>query len=723
MAFTRPRGSRLLIGCILGIGLALLFVRPSAHVWGQEPGGRPANLDVILLIDNSWSMSKGDPATGTPPSDPEELRIRAAKFLVDYLRANAETLGANYRVGVVIFGGVVSDVTPLRLLQDDTVRDSIRAEEIRLTDFRGPLQFALREFEAKGFGTGNKMAVILLTDGRPDLTGPPMTEQELRDYFEDLAPLVGELREGGVSLFVLGIGDAQEDRDNWTRLIPQECYIPITSATDLADVYHDIVASLIGVAVSKEEILPAEQAASIEVEPYLERIVFSFMKSDPAIRVVLIPPTGAALTPTIGGTTDVHHAIYRITNPDAGEWKALWEGEGEVRYWVDKQYPLIPVEPVESASLVDWPITITASLVRNHVTVVDPRLHLEAEITLPGGDVVTQVLSPVDGGRYSGSYEDVKMEGTYTVTARAFLDGQPLSVRLLPATVRVFPLPAVAMPTPQPTLAPTQTPMPTPTPIGVTDSIELLQLGDPIVSPKRPRVGESVHIHVPVGAAEDISPMYVIARVRDDTRVVTTTMLVPETNGFGGELGVLLRPYSFAPSHRYTVTVFVIARTELPGGLVLLPQRETAVRVRWSLWWDVACAILIVAVVGAIGGMTWRYRQELSAAWCGLQLRRLKATQAVVEALQGNRLIPAILPAERLKRWRERLKRWHRRLSQRYAGLDVEPLYAEVHQEVKRIEHQDLRAPEQLRQVRKALEQQKQPLTLRVVKLPISKSG
>ena len=455
MALTKPARSRLLIGCVLGIGLALLFVRSSAYVWAQEPGDRPVSLDVILLIDNSWSMSHGNPVTGVPPSDPEELRIRAAKFLVDYLRANAETVEANYRVGVVSFGGEVSDVIPLRLLQDDTVREGIQAEEIRRTDFLGPLQFATKEFREKSFGTGNRMAVILLTDGRPNLTDVPMSEQELLDHFEDLAPLVGELQEGGVSLFVLGIGDAQEDRDNWTRLIPPEHYISITSATELADVYHDIVVGLIGVAVSEGETIPAGQTVSVEVEPYLERVVFSFVKSDPAIRVVLIPPTGAVLTPTIGGTDDVHHSIYRITNPDAGEWRVFWEGEGEVRYWVDKQYPLIRVEPIESASPVGQPITITASLVRNGEVVVDPSLHLEAEITLPGGDIVTQALSPTGGGRYTGGYEDVRVEGTYTVIARAFLGGQLLTVRPLPVTVDVF---AVPMPTPSLTPSASATP-------------------------------------------------------------------------------------------------------------------------------------------------------------------------------------------------------------------------------------------------------------------------
>jgi hypothetical protein len=481
IAFIKPGRSRLLSGCFLGIGLALLSLWFSAHVWAQEPGDSPANLDVILLIDNSLSMSHADPVTGAPPSDPEGLRIQAAEFLVDYLRANAETLGADYRVGVVSFGGVVSDVIPLRPLQDGAVREGIQAEEIQFTDFGGPLQFALREFRAKSFGTGNRMAVVLFTDGRPNLTDAPVTEQEVLDCFGDLAPLVGELQDGGVSLFFLGIGDAQENSDNWARLIPREHYTPITSTAELAGVYHRVAAGLIGVAVSEGETIPAGRSAPIEVGLYLERVVFSFAKSDPSIHIVLTSPTGAVLRPTIGAA-DIPHSIYSVPNPDAGEWKAFWEGEGEVRYWVDRQYPLMRVEPIESASLVGQPITITASLVRNDEPVVDPSLHLEAEITLPGGDVVTQPLSPVGGGRHTGIYEDVKAEGTYMVTAKAILDGHLLSVRPVPLVVEVFPRPILPTPIPQPTHAPAVvTPVPTATPTSTTGLAELLGSIGPIL--------------------------------------------------------------------------------------------------------------------------------------------------------------------------------------------------------------------------------------------------
>jgi hypothetical protein len=459
---------RLFIGCILGIGIVLLFTS-SVYVWGQEPEDRPVvSLDVILLIDNSWSMSNKDLKTGAPPGDPDELRIRASQFLVDYLRVNAEVLGANYRVGAISFGGTVGKVIPLHLLQDDVVRDSIQAEVILLTDFQAPLERTLEELRAESFGAENKMAAILLTDGRPDRAGDPMTEEELHAYFEeDLTPLTDELQEEGVSLFVLGIGDAQKDKDNWIQLIPEEHYISIDNTTELADVYHDIVADLIGINVSEGESLPTGEMMSIEVEPYLEHIVFSFMKSDPIIRVTLISSSRDVLTPTIGGTDDAY-AIYSIPNPDVGEWEVLKVGEGEVQYWVEKQEPHVQITSTSSSLVAGRPMTVTASLLQNGIVIADAGLDFEAEIILPDGDTVTWTLQYVGNGQYSTSSQDARIEGAYTVTARVSLGDQGLVVSSRPVSVDVSPVPPA--PTFTPTVVPTSTPAPMATPTSTPTS-------------------------------------------------------------------------------------------------------------------------------------------------------------------------------------------------------------------------------------------------------------
>ena len=443
----------LIAGFVLVAILSVLW--PTGGVWGQDTGDGSTDLDIILLIDNSSSMSGGDFV-----SDPDELRIRAARFLVDYLQANAETLGANYRVGVISFGGEVGDTIPLRLLRDDTLGDHIRPDNIPFTDFREPLQVALQELKAQSFGYGHNMAVILFTDGRPELE-----DGELVDYFQDdedddadLASLVSALEQEGAPLFVLGIGDAQQDRDNWTGLIPEDQYTSINDMAELADVYHNIVANLIGVDVSETEDLPARQQVSVNTPPYLERAVFSFLKSDPGIHVILTAPDGSVETPTLGGTRNVHHEIYSIIAPPQGAWRLLWEGEGTVQYWVDYEYPGARVDLEAPFPYIGRPVTITARVVRRGVVVNAP-IRLRAEVNRPGGTTLTIPLASLGDGRHTGILGDVPAPGIYTVTVQGVGD---LTVRGETKTVAVLPLPSIPTPEmPTPTVPTPETPTPT----------------------------------------------------------------------------------------------------------------------------------------------------------------------------------------------------------------------------------------------------------------------
>ncbi len=445
-----------LVGCVLGLGLILLTLMPLT-AWGQEPDNNP--LDVILLIDNSESMSQ---------NDPHALRIRAATYLVDYLRIDAERVKANHRVGTASFGGVVSDSTSLRLLKDETVHETIRAEMIPKTDFLPPLQFARDELRRESFNTGNEMIIILFTDGRPDLGNA----EALDAYFDEkIGPLVKELQKKGVSLFVLGIGDAREDQAQWKSLIPQNHYIPITNATELADVYRRIVIDLIGLSGAKGESLPGSRDISIDVEPYLESIVFSFMKPDTSNPITLTTPTGAVISPTAGGES-AYHTIYSVPSPEAGTWEAVWMGDGNAHYWVDRQFSSIQLEPLVPPASLGQPITITARLVRSDEVIVDPALRLEATINLPDGRVTTQPLSPIGRGQYIGQFDSVSRGGIYTITARAFLDDQPLQTHSLPTVLDASALTMSVTPSPQPTSTPRVTPEPSPTPLASTTTAQ-----------------------------------------------------------------------------------------------------------------------------------------------------------------------------------------------------------------------------------------------------------
>ena len=78
MTYARSRWCGLLVAGFVGLGLVLLLaIAVNATNHGADP--EPSNLDIILLIDNSWGMSNVEPSNGKPPSDPEGLRVRRAK--------------------------------------------------------------------------------------------------------------------------------------------------------------------------------------------------------------------------------------------------------------------------------------------------------------------------------------------------------------------------------------------------------------------------------------------------------------------------------------------------------------------------------------------------------------------------------------------------------------------------------------------------------------------
>ena len=129
-------------------------------------------LDVVLMVDSS-------PSTKT--TDPQNQRVVAAEmFLRDYLESVGEAFEVNQRVAVVNFGGKVGTAVPLRFVQSFRDEDFPPGEAIPFTDFRPPLEFAWREFSSLTNGSGRKMAAVLFTDGRPQLSSKELSDKEAR---------------------------------------------------------------------------------------------------------------------------------------------------------------------------------------------------------------------------------------------------------------------------------------------------------------------------------------------------------------------------------------------------------------------------------------------------------------------------------------------------------------------------------------------------------------
>jgi len=106
--------------------LAIAFGRNVAVVKGQQTRPDTTRVDVILLIDCSRS---------TKATDPESLRIRAARFLLAYLDTALTAKGATHRVGVANFGDTVGKTIALGQWPGKVVRDSLQVEAFHYTEY------------------------------------------------------------------------------------------------------------------------------------------------------------------------------------------------------------------------------------------------------------------------------------------------------------------------------------------------------------------------------------------------------------------------------------------------------------------------------------------------------------------------------------------------------------------------------------------------------------
>jgi hypothetical protein len=413
---------------LLASGVALCLLS-SATAYGQQTTPKPAPLDVMLLIDNSPSNAR---------TDPKNLRISAAKFLLDYLELSSQVIGVNCRAGVANFGGKLGDVVPLRPVQGGEIIKALRPEKIQFTDFRPPLDYALKEFKARSFGVGNNMAVILFTDGTPELSGKLLAADEKMRYFkgehttDDKLPpvnrLIADLQEASVKLFVVAIGDSKEDADLWKTLIPADHYRSISSTTNLAEVFHSLVTDLIGVLAADKVDLRPDHPQTFTLSPHLEQAIFSFIKERPDVTITLTDPTGKMQKSSTSGRAQDFHEVYVITNPAEGNWQVS-VANGRAQMFMDKRLPrlelMMPTEPIG----VGKKVLLNARLLCNQETIVNSALHLSAKIkSLADGWTYEAAFVKTAEGLYALELKDLSQSGEYMITAEARLAGQPLEV-------------------------------------------------------------------------------------------------------------------------------------------------------------------------------------------------------------------------------------------------------------------------------------------------------
>lgn len=356
---------RRLWGCFLfGFLFFIFFCLLLAWAVKETQAQSAQPLSVYLLIDNSNSMFEKE-GIG---SDPDLLRLDAARLFLSYLGIDSQTI---HRCGIIFFGSQAQVIAPLTPLTDQQRRDEIFSllvdpPRMAWTDHVAALQLAFSQLQTET--PNGRSVIILLTDGKPEWDNTP-TAEETAEYRQQLTGISDQLAEAGIPLFIILLANEATDADPEIRQVWQPAWQQITAvtapgqfftarqATELVGIYHEIVVRLTDGQTDGPVLQAVANPAGVEktllIEPHLLRLTLVISKSDPATQVTVIRPDGKTLTavsPTVhyagqpGLTTE---EVWAIDTPPPGQWVVRLTGEGQVTVW--KDYEIIPITPSATA--------------------------------------------------------------------------------------------------------------------------------------------------------------------------------------------------------------------------------------------------------------------------------------------------------------------------------------------------------------------------------------
>jgi len=228
--------------------LVVLTLFPCGHIWtcayaeDSKDVKNAINIDLIILIDSSTSMSKRGYGL---------LRLSIPKSLIEKFKSKTGS-NINYNVGIASFEANLKKIKPLYSNAGTFNLDDLNQNNISglgYTDFREPLEYALNEFSNRNSRTDSIKSVIVITDGRPQLTNDPLSEQELSDYFSDSALLSirAEFEKNKIQLFIVALGDQAIDKKLWKSFLGNEDnYISIKKNTDIDGFLSKIFPKILG---------------------------------------------------------------------------------------------------------------------------------------------------------------------------------------------------------------------------------------------------------------------------------------------------------------------------------------------------------------------------------------------------------------------------------------------------------------------------------------------
>lgn len=338
----------------------------------------PPGIDLIVIIDQSNSMSK------TPPStlytDPKTLRVYAARYLIDYVAFDNNFVNPQRtnRVAVIGFGSpdrthLMVNLTPLKNQSDiDLAKSRVISEALGATNFSSAFKLVREIFppstDSEITNEQRQRVIVLITDGGPfDDRQLPYSEyfEEIGDYY---ASQLGKER---FPTFLIGI-DAQDAywplvEQHWKSMLGAD---NVMRVREIEQVNLEAVGKLCPFLNERGAATTAcrlQDLGAHFIQPYAKTLQFSFFKYDKDARLSLYRPDGTLVPPRRGGDVSNYQAtgpneMYVMENPKAGCWLSERTGTGKVDVFTQVVFNNLRLTKPNDAHPVILPLSLELEL-------------------------------------------------------------------------------------------------------------------------------------------------------------------------------------------------------------------------------------------------------------------------------------------------------------------------------------------------------------------------
>ena len=286
--------------------------------------------DIVLLLDQSGSMSKGK-----QPTDPNGLRASGSRTFLEFLAQRSSKDQPN-RFAVVNFGSHAQRIhayplTPVRSPDDPALR-SIFAKltllELGDTNFIEAMRLGMQLLREGGsFDKPRNRALVIFTDGEPD----DARKLSIAQYFAELSEFVKkQVKPAKVDVFVIGIDAVGRKWSGtvsyWQKLVGSDHVFTTPNMPTLKARFNRIVQRIWHLPEVEPAIVSAGSPVEFDLEPYLAAVEFHIFPSRKGLTLNVRRPDGKVVEP--GKDDDVppvkHLSTFDLLvvhDPEPGRWR------------------------------------------------------------------------------------------------------------------------------------------------------------------------------------------------------------------------------------------------------------------------------------------------------------------------------------------------------------------------------------------------------------------